>query len=284
MTQTTVYRALVVAACLAWSLTMGRPAVAAETPDFKAADAPANAVWLDSLDLSKVDQGWGDPQGGKSVDKNSLKLKGVTYPHGLGTHASSEVTIALDGCATKFVAMVGVDDEVGDKGSVSFEIWVDGKRVAEAPGLKGGGEPKMISADLAGAKEMTLVVDEGDDGMNYDHADWAGAMIFLAPDAKTKPKTAAPSDTETPMAIAHGISPEPRINNPRIVGTTPGRPFLFLIPATGEGPLEFSAKDLPGGLTLDGKDGHYHRDTGEGRRVRRNAAGEGAQGLGTPAS
>lgn len=253
--KTTLYRVLLAAAGLAWSLGAGTPAVAEEAPDFKATNAPANAVWLDSLDLNKVNQGWGEPRGGKSVDNHPLKLKGVTYPHGLGTHATSEVTVALDGCATRFVAMVGVDDEVGEKGAVSFEIWVDGKRAAETPVLKGGDEPKMISANLAGAKQMTLVVEDGGDGINYDHADWAGAMILLAPDAKAKPKTVALGDNEPPMPIAHGTAPEPRINNPRIVGTTPGRPFLFLIPATGEGPLEFSAKDLPGGLTLDRKTG-----------------------------
>jgi hypothetical protein len=33
-----------------------------------------------------------------------------------------------------------------------------------------------------------------------------------------------------------------RINPPRITGGTPGRPFLFRIPATGEAPLTFSAR------------------------------------------
>jgi alpha-galactosidase len=50
-------------------------------------------------------------------------------------------------------------------------------------------------------------------------------------------------------------SPIPGINGPRIVGSTPGRPFLFLVPATGEGPLSFSAENLPDGLTLDSKTG-----------------------------
>ncbi|MFA6449627.1 MAG: putative Ig domain-containing protein, partial [bacterium] len=36
---------------------------------------------------------------------------------------------------------------------------------------------------------------------------------------------------------------------------TPGKPFLFLIPATGKKPLTFSAENLPAGLTLDTKTG-----------------------------
>jgi alpha-galactosidase len=39
------------------------------------------------------------------------------------------------------------------------------------------------------------------------------------------------------------------------VGLTPGHPFVFLIPATGEGPLTYSAESLPDGLTLDANTG-----------------------------
>jgi alpha-galactosidase len=44
---------------------------------------------------------------------------------------------------------------------------------------------------------------------------------------------------------------EPRINGPSICGTRPGRPFLYRIPATGDRPMQFSARGLPAGLTLD---------------------------------
>jgi alpha-galactosidase len=46
-------------------------------------------------------------------------------------------------------------------------------------------------------------------------------------------------------------SDSPQINYPRITGATPGRPFEFMIPATGKEPMTFSAKGLPAGLTLD---------------------------------
>lgn len=55
--------------------------------------------------------------------------------------------------------------------------------------------------------------------------------------------------------IARNDKPEPAIHGPRITGATPGRPFLFLIPATGEPPLTFSADGLPPGLTLDPQTG-----------------------------
>lgn len=61
------------------------------------------------------------------------------------------------------------------------------------------------------------------------------------------------SSQTAPVAPAAPVKPD--INGPRVVGATPGRPFVFLIPATGEGPLTFAAKSLPAGLTLDSKTG-----------------------------
>ena len=47
----------------------------------------------------------------------------------------------------------------------------------------------------------------------------------------------------------------PRINGADVFGVRPGSPFLFTIPATGERPMKFSAKNLPRGLKLDSKTG-----------------------------
>ena len=65
---------------------------------------------------------------------------------------------------------------------------------------------------------------------------------------------AAPA-VEVPYIASSKPALEPRVNGPRIVGMTPGKPFQFLIPATGEGPLKFSARGLPASLTLDGSTG-----------------------------
>ncbi len=42
--------------------------------------------------------------------------------------------------------------------------------------------------------------------------------------------------------------PTPRINEARVFGARPGRPFLFTVPATGDEPITFSADGLPDGL------------------------------------
>ncbi len=60
--------------------------------------------------------------------------------------------------------------------------------------------------------------------------------------------------SQTPE-LADPFDKKPRINGPRVVGGTPGRPFLFRIPASGAKPLGFTVRNIPEGLTLDTKTG-----------------------------
>ena len=51
--------------------------------------------------------------------------------------------------------------------------------------------------------------------------------------------------------IADRDGEAPRIYGPRTIGVGAGHSFLYRIPATGKGPIAFSAANLPGGLKLD---------------------------------
>ena len=214
----------------------------------------APEVSLDTLDLSLLLQDYGIPHAGMSVDNNPMTLGGVVYTHGIGTHAGSRLPVDLKGSATRFSAIVGVDDEKKvSPASVTFEVLVDGKKKFETPVLHGGDKPMPISLDITGAKRLTLVVTDGGDGIDSDHADWADAKLTLAVGAVNKPVSMTEvAITEPTMPIfMGGDSPVPAIHGPRIVGATPGHPFLFLIPTTGVGPLTYAAKNLPAGLSLD---------------------------------
>jgi alpha-galactosidase len=213
-------------------------------------------LYLNSCgDLALVQQDWGKPQAGKSVDGNPLRIGGRSFERGVGTHANSLIVVDLKGAAASFTAMVGVDDETEGKGTVVFSIWADGKKLVDSGVLRAGDAPKELSTDLRGKKRLWLRVDDAEDGIHSDHADWAEARFALSGDAR--PEIVAVSRTDSPVSldypkIASSKSRvEPRINGPRVIGTTPGRPFLFRIPATGERPLKFAAKNLPAGLQLD---------------------------------
>ncbi|MDO8587564.1 MAG: NPCBM/NEW2 domain-containing protein [Armatimonadota bacterium] len=225
------------------------PAICVSADDLCGPNPPENGIWLETLDLSRVCQQWGSARAGKSVQGKAITIRGVTFKHGVGSHAESEIVIDLKGTVTGFASVVGVDDATAGKGSVCFEVWADGRKIAESGTLRGR-ESKMLSADLTGARKLLLRATDAGDGIDFDYADWAGAVLFLAPDAAEKPRTSKPPPEPLPE-IASGVAPEPAIHGPRVVGATPGRPFLFLIPATGEGPLAYSAKNLPEGLTLD---------------------------------
>lgn len=219
-----------------------------------AKDAPQGIVWLDSLDLSKITQGWGIPHAGRSVDNNPLTLNGVIYAHGVGSHADSAIPINLHSDVAHFEAMVGVDDEKNGSGSITFTVLVDGRKAAATGVLRGGGKPVLLSIDLAGAKRMVIVIGDAGDGNNSDHADLAGAQFQMTAGAAQQPAVATLS-VAPPRLAELPPNPHPTIHGPRIVGATPGRPFLFLIPATGQGPLRYEARGLPAGLALDAATG-----------------------------
>ncbi len=214
-------------------------------------ELPPSAMWLETLDLALVDQEWGVAQAGRSVDGNPLDIAGRVFAHGIGSHANAEWTIALGGAARAFHAAVGVDAEVKQLGTVVFVVLVDDSERLPTSVIEGGETPRVISVDLEGASHLTLIVEDGGDHIHYDHADWGGAMLVLDPAAKAPPPRSFRAPEDPAPDIVHPAPEVPEIHAPRITGATPGRPFLFRIPASGTGPLRFGAEGLPAGLELD---------------------------------
>lgn len=70
------------------------------------------------------------------------------------------------------------------------------------------------------------------------------AVAGLDEMAETKP-----SRTSGPV-IASGDPPEPGFHGPRVVGCTPGKPFLFKVPFTSKGSVTLSVANLPEGLRM----------------------------------
>ena len=134
-----------------------------------------------SLDLSHAQQGWGSPRANLSVDGNPITIAGQVFEGSFGTHADSMLAVQLDGKATRFRAYVGVDDEVAEgRGSVEFKVTGDGKSLWQSGVMKRGDAAKAVDVSLRGVQKMVLVVTGGGDGIDYDHADWADAVIELA--------------------------------------------------------------------------------------------------------
>jgi alpha-galactosidase len=216
----------------------------------------ADTIYVSDLQL-RVKQDWGDPHRDQSVDGNPINLGGHTYDHGLGTHADSTMRIGVNGHAESFAAVVGVDDERPDSGSISFTVLGDGKKLFESGTINGGDQPKKVSVDLHGVNILTLQVGHPLDNIDNDHADWADAKIVMT---EGKPEVLDPEgkDPAPPAAPAIPVAqdgPAPAIHGTKVFGVRPGNPFLFAIPATGDRPMTFSVDDLPAGLQVDAQTG-----------------------------
>ncbi|MEU6660261.1 NPCBM/NEW2 domain-containing protein [Streptomyces sp. NPDC046821] len=144
---------------------------------------PAGTSSLGDLPWLSTSNGWGpverNTSNGESAagDGHPITIGGVVYAKGLGVHANSAVEFYTGGACTSVTAHVGVDDETGARGTVAFEIWADGKKVASTGVLTNADAAQAMSADVSGAQSVRLVVTDGGDGVDYDHADWGDATL-----------------------------------------------------------------------------------------------------------
>ena len=205
---------------------------------------------LENLDLKSFTQEWGDPQKNRSVEQKPLTIGGQRFQNGVGTHASSECTVRLNKQGVRFRAMVGVDDETDGKGSVRFIVTLDNKKVFDSGRMNGKDKAKAVNVDLKGGTLLTLEVEDAGDGINYDHADWADAVISYS--GRT-PQAEIVSSNQPDPILAPIDRVKTSLNGAKVIGTTPGKEFVFRVAATGKAPLKVTMGKLPEGLYFDAK-------------------------------
>ncbi|MGE5611181.1 MAG: NPCBM/NEW2 domain-containing protein [Bacillota bacterium] len=145
--------------------------------------------------------------GGKSAkDGGTLRLNGVKYSKGLGTYAVSQVTYNLAKKYTRFTSDIGIDDSAGNRGSVVFQVFADGKRIYDSGHMTGASATKKVNLNVTDVGQLTLKVRNGGDGSRNDYADWANAKLTAA--ATTSPAPVTPSDGKitysAPITITKG--------------------------------------------------------------------------------
>jgi hypothetical protein len=140
-------------------------------------------TYVGDLTWTRVDNGWGPPEVDRSNgerapdDGGTIRIGAEVFEHGIGAHAPSRIVVPLDGRCSLFLADVGLDEEVGDHGSVVFEVWGDGEQLAVSGILRGPQVSVPIAADVTGVEALALVVTPGGDGNAFDHADWGNARL-----------------------------------------------------------------------------------------------------------
>jgi hypothetical protein len=143
-------------------------------------------VYVSDQPFLAESNGWGPVERDRSNgetganDGGPLTIDGTVYAKGLGTNADSRVDIDVQGVCTRFDAQVGVDDEAGGQGSVTFTVLGDGRQLAASGVVRGGSPAVPLTADVTGVHTLSLVVGDGGDGKNFDHGDWGDARLTCA--------------------------------------------------------------------------------------------------------
>jgi alpha-mannosidase len=159
------------------------PASFVFTPELPSAALPSGeteTTRLSELDLAGITQGWGTPQKDKSVAGSPLRVGGVDYKSGIGTHAVMTWILPLDKKGIEFSALVGMQDfgpADNGKGSVEFIICGDGKELFRSGILHSGDTAKSVKIDLKGINMLFIQVTNGGDGNSADHADFIDPRI-----------------------------------------------------------------------------------------------------------
>ena len=115
----------------------------------------------------------------RNVRGGFLGLDDREYARGFGMTSGMSATFPLEPEDRQFRAIVGLDDAVGNEGSVVFTVDVDGRRVYTSP-LVTGADPAIVVGplEIAGGKQLTLSVEFAEYGNVQDVANWSDPVIL----------------------------------------------------------------------------------------------------------
>ncbi len=137
-------------------------------------------VFLSNLNWTSATIGWGNIHRDISVEGNTLKLNGIEYQKGIGTHAVSTIEFELGGACSAFHAEVGVDDEVTNSAaSVVFMVYADGEKIYQSDVMTSTSTTEVIDVAIEGVDVLKLMVGNANGSNNSDHADWAAARVTV---------------------------------------------------------------------------------------------------------
>ena len=189
-------------------------------------NAAPTLTYLSDLSWTSSTNGWGPAERDKSNgdqalgDGRSLSLHGVSYSKGIGVHANSQITYNLGGAYDSFFAYVGLDDEVGARGSVVFQILADGVVLFDSGIMMGNSNTQLANVIVTGKQTLTLIVNDAGNGVGYDHADWGDAQLVVG--AYTPPPPPAPAPSVSREQVVGGL------NQPTTFDWSPDGHLMFI--------------------------------------------------------
>ena len=156
--------------------------------------------------------GWGGPLnfdnvtiGEGATTRNHIVIGGTYFERGFGAHAVGTFVYDLTGeDYVKFEGYAGMSDEkdpgdCGHGGSSHFTFSVDGTEVVVTETLKGSVDGENVDAfkvefDIpSNAKELTIVMGDGGDGIGCDHSALGDAKLLTAAATAVEPANKLPT-------------------------------------------------------------------------------------------
>lgn len=203
---------------------------------------------LSSLEgFNYIENGWGTIQKDKSIDGNTITLKGVRYASGIGAHASGKMVVALNGTALRFHAVLGIDDETEGNGNCDYTVTLrklNGEEVVVKSGtLSGTASAEVVTLDIDNLPDYRyLIIDfpEGSGGNGSDHVDIANAYFEWEYHNSSLPEFVSTEVLETGLNCA------------TVLFSQPGVRYMHKLRSSNPD-LKLSVRDLPEGLKFNEK-------------------------------
>jgi hypothetical protein len=135
-------------------------------------------LMLGDLRSTFVQQEWGEPRMNATVEGKPILVDGATIHEAFGVHAYSKVVFNLLGSGGTFSARAALPDYSKTTAvSVKFKVLLDGQTAWESPLMQSGHAPVNVEVPLRQSKILTLIVEDGGDSNNFDHALWLEPRI-----------------------------------------------------------------------------------------------------------
>jgi hypothetical protein len=110
-------------------------------------------------------------------DGGMLRLGNKEYARGLWIHSRTLLKYRVNGEYRRFQAVMGIDQAVAPLGNVHVVISGDDK-VLHQSDVRGSDPPLNLDLDIAGVRELEILVDFGGDLDIADHLDLADAKVI----------------------------------------------------------------------------------------------------------
>lgn len=122
--------------------------------------------------------GWGAPRADATPYDQSLAIAGTSFRFGLGTLANARLEVKTDRQFQHFSAQVGVDDSTrGKQAGVRFEVYGDGRLLAQSPVMRFGMKDVPLSARIGHARVVELIARQIGPDIGNVIATWGEAQF-----------------------------------------------------------------------------------------------------------